>query len=615
MSNHRINIIAALSAIALCAVPPLTAQNDTNARAQEPSRSSSGSSSDTTRTEPGPSDSTTNERSTSNATPASAPTDSPTSNQQSTSASATPRDSDVASPASGASSSSQPTMAAGAGMSEVKRASDDAEDSAMSKLKGQRLRSGDGAELGKIHDFILDGSSGQIVHVVVSTGGVLGVGDKLRLLPPTGITQAAEGFTATLQQSEFEALPTVAEKDLKAGRIPAATGMKTQGAASDTAAAPMSTEGALVRASQLKGKSVRSDNNDVGKIDQVVIDLQTRKAMALIAANSGFSGESGKFLVPLKKLEVRSEEADSISSSLMRSDFVQDSRSTTAASAATASGSSTSAGAVSATDADRASSSQGATASAPTIPPSVGNTPTSSPGSSTSTTDGQTGRSESTQTLASSTSPATTSQAGAAAEPSTARTPATNEYSSTARDSSASVGSTGGRSETVTGSTTAAGAPASAGASGESATIATPSPVDPSAQVATGPSSPSATSTSPDASLSSDPRRSSGLGDTANAGTSVAGNAAASSSSTSTDDRLSPTGRTSADQNPASGATAMAIREALDNDATLAREDVQVTTKIVLRGSVQNEEAKKRVEELAKQAAGSAEIDNQITVK
>jgi len=59
----------------------------------------------------------------------------------------------------------------------------------------------------------------------------------------------------------------------------------------------------------------------------------------------------------------------------------------------------------------------------------------------------------------------------------------------------------------------------------------------------------------------------------------------------------------------------MAIRQALDSDATLAQENVQVTTKIVLQGTVQSEDAKKRVEELAKQTAGSAQIENQITVQ
>jgi osmotically-inducible protein OsmY len=59
----------------------------------------------------------------------------------------------------------------------------------------------------------------------------------------------------------------------------------------------------------------------------------------------------------------------------------------------------------------------------------------------------------------------------------------------------------------------------------------------------------------------------------------------------------------------------MAIRQALDSDATLAHEDVQVTTKIVLHGSVKSEEAKSRIEELAKKAATNAEIDSQITVQ
>jgi hypothetical protein len=40
-----------------------------------------------------------------------------------------------------------------------------------------------------------------------------------------------------------------------------------------------------------------------------------------------------------------------------------------------------------------------------------------------------------------------------------------------------------------------------------------------------------------------------------------------------------------------------------------------VTTKIVLHGSVKSEEAKSRIEELAKKAATNAEIDSQITVQ
>lgn len=59
----------------------------------------------------------------------------------------------------------------------------------------------------------------------------------------------------------------------------------------------------------------------------------------------------------------------------------------------------------------------------------------------------------------------------------------------------------------------------------------------------------------------------------------------------------------------------MAIRQAFDSDSKLAQENLQVTTKIVLQGTVQSEETKKHAEELAKQAASNAQIDNQITVQ
>lgn len=85
---------------------------------------------------------------------------------------------------------------------------------------------------------------------------------------------------------------------------------------------------------------------------------------------------------------------------------------------------------------------------------------------------------------------------------------------------------------------------------------------------------------------------------------------------------LTPTGKTSADQTPAASPAlvqaAQGIRSALDQDAQLARAGVQVAPendRIVLRGSVADENIKKSIEAAAGKAGQGAKIDSQIAVK
>jgi sporulation protein YlmC with PRC-barrel domain len=52
-----------------------------------------------------------------------------------------------------------------------------------SSLLGRRVRNSAGENLGKIQDIVIDPSSGQIRHLVVSYGGFLGLGNKLVSIP------------------------------------------------------------------------------------------------------------------------------------------------------------------------------------------------------------------------------------------------------------------------------------------------------------------------------------------------------------------------------------------------------------------------------------------------
>jgi sporulation protein YlmC with PRC-barrel domain len=50
-------------------------------------------------------------------------------------------------------------------------------------LEGDRVRNSAGEDLGKVHEIMIDIPSGRVAYVVLSFGGVLGIGNKLFAVP------------------------------------------------------------------------------------------------------------------------------------------------------------------------------------------------------------------------------------------------------------------------------------------------------------------------------------------------------------------------------------------------------------------------------------------------
>ena len=247
----------------------------------------------------------------------------------------------------------------------VQVATEDADRHGIQYYLGNELRGANGQMVGTIKDFIIETDSGKITFAVVSSGGVAGIGDTLRLVPFESIKRSpnTNRFTTSVQQSKWETLPVVDERNFKAGRVNITPDQRRQlaasysrvdadpddraryplppapvpGAAPETPAAgapvpssaPTTTAGpeqgdfggSLVRASTLKGKSVRSGTEEVGEIDDVVINFDRGIVTALIDTESEFSGpDEHEFLVPFSQLQLRSGE-DSIATRLTRADF------------------------------------------------------------------------------------------------------------------------------------------------------------------------------------------------------------------------------------------------------------------------------------------------------
>jgi sporulation protein YlmC with PRC-barrel domain len=225
----------------------------------------------------------------------------------------------------------------GAVAGRIEVASSDAVDSAARKLAGQHVRSSDGRDLGTIKDFVIDAQSGRVACAVVSSGGFLGAGDQLRIVPAGALRRASgnDGFTVSIAQADWNRVPQVREDRFEQGQLALNDNERqrlqevfpsAKGNTSDTGAN-------LVRASKIRGKSVHSSDGDVGDIEEVVLDLDRHSARALIDPNSDFTGTDQKFLVPFARLDLQSREQDPVNTTLSREDFRTAQRSSVSATA------------------------------------------------------------------------------------------------------------------------------------------------------------------------------------------------------------------------------------------------------------------------------------------
>ncbi len=76
---------------------------------------------------------------------------------------------------------------------------------------GERLLGSDGKELGKVAEVTMDLTSGTISYLVLSTGGVLGFGDKFYAIPLESLTFSAEEkvFHLGIDKKKLKQIPEI----------------------------------------------------------------------------------------------------------------------------------------------------------------------------------------------------------------------------------------------------------------------------------------------------------------------------------------------------------------------------------------------------------------------
>lgn len=198
-----------------------------------------------------------------------------------------------------------------------------------SDLKGREVVGSAGEKLGDFSDFIVDARSGKISHAVISSGGVLGVGAKLRAVPIEAIRQEGtadeQRFAINLDEARWKQAPVFAADQVatlereQLARFYALGGQAASNVNQAQSAQRSQQQGQLVLTSKLIGRDIRSGEQTVGTVDDVIVQLQRRTAAALVDPNDEFAGTDQHYIVPLNKLTFAGE--DRLTTTLTRQDF------------------------------------------------------------------------------------------------------------------------------------------------------------------------------------------------------------------------------------------------------------------------------------------------------
>lgn len=176
-------------------------------------------------------------------------------------------------------------------------------------IVGLEVKGAKNSTVGKIDDLVLNTNDGSLAWVVLSSGGVAGIGDKKRLLAWTdlqltgGVGGDAHKFEArvTLTEEQVKALREFDEKEMKPVMTP------TDKKPADTTPAQAASASAVVTTtSKINGHEVLGEaNDDVGKIDEVVLDITDARVAYVVLASGGAFGLGEKhFPLPWSALRV-----------------------------------------------------------------------------------------------------------------------------------------------------------------------------------------------------------------------------------------------------------------------------------------------------------------------
>ncbi|HET7626197.1 MAG TPA: PRC-barrel domain-containing protein [Verrucomicrobiae bacterium] len=206
----------------------------------------------------------------------------------------------------------------------------------VNRLIGMNVQNNHGQNLGKLRDFAFNTQTGKIRYVILASGGFVGVGVKLRAVPPqllSAATAKRDTLALRIPKNEWENAPTLKGSELASLGNPArekqidefyqsqlsesrtkSNSQKTNSSAGSALAAtgspggeisPATNSSARLRlAGDLIGETIVSrDHEKVGDILDFLVGFEKESpVLALVATGKWFKKDEQKFAIPLRAL-------------------------------------------------------------------------------------------------------------------------------------------------------------------------------------------------------------------------------------------------------------------------------------------------------------------------
>lgn len=233
---------------------------------------------------------------------------------------------------------------------------------------GMQILAANDQDIGEVQDLVIDSHSGKIVYAIVQTGGVLGIGARERAVPFSALKlkqgDATAGmdnmndnasrvgvgnyFTMDLSRDQWEKAPIIedrsffnddsAQRDrlfeyygasadyLKSSNRRDSRSMTTAQNNSSGNRANQQQPRNLVRATEIMDIELvnRALNDDVGEIEDVIVNVERRAASLLVEPEGGDDRTAGDVLISFSKVNfARNDDNEPATTELTNRDFAE----------------------------------------------------------------------------------------------------------------------------------------------------------------------------------------------------------------------------------------------------------------------------------------------------
>lgn len=192
---------------------------------------------------------------------------------------------------------------------------------ALSRIVGRPLHAANDEQLTTITDFLIDPQSGR-VHFALAGSGSGPRGETFRIIPMAAL-QSSPGndkFTLRMDRNRWDQVGTLLESRLQ-GKIKINQEHQERLSRQFALGGQPAPEVELMRASQFKGRAIRSGNEQVGTVEDVAVNLHQHIAAPMVAPAGGFAAGGTKFLIPFPQLQLGEQAQGAITTTLTRADF------------------------------------------------------------------------------------------------------------------------------------------------------------------------------------------------------------------------------------------------------------------------------------------------------